>query len=199
MIRAPLFPFSCSPGSFHSSPVVKILGFPRGLVRSCWGYRTSPLLHLLLLSPRFPLFSSTADSSTARRDAAPADSTLENSSYCLTPSFEATGQDSNQRRAAVSIPICPCACISFAVANCFSEYPISFGCLERFRNGNNRFRVSEYDVRSTAVSGRVSGFRGRDSLENKFPSSSTASIPFLLDKARADIKQKKKRRVVTRW
>lgn len=112
MIRAPLFPFSCSPGSFHSSPVVKILGFPRGLVRSCWGYRTIPLLHplssrFLSLSPRFPLFSSTADSSTARRDAAPADSTLENSSYCLTPSFEATGQDSNQRRAAVSTAVGP--------------------------------------------------------------------------------------------
>lgn len=30
----PVFPFSCSPGSFHSSTVVKILGFPRGLVRS---------------------------------------------------------------------------------------------------------------------------------------------------------------------
>lgn len=48
-----------------------------------------------------------ADSSTARRDAAPADSTLENSSYCLTPSFEATGQDSNQRRAAVSTAVGP--------------------------------------------------------------------------------------------
>lgn len=44
MIPEPLFPFSCSPGSFHSSPVVKILGFPRGLVRS---HRSLSLFALL--------------------------------------------------------------------------------------------------------------------------------------------------------
>ena len=86
MTRAPLFPFSCSPGSFHFSPVVKILGFPRGLgaLLVCWGYRvvltpsSSAALSLTHSLTRThtrkntlasSLFSFSSDSSTARRDA----------------------------------------------------------------------------------------------------------------------------------